>query len=358
MNKNWDWSWFDSKWFDPELITQEFEYLQPGWFYLLPVPLLLYIAQLVFRTIRRNRLEVAYKEQKHGFEWHAILALIPSLLRIIAIMLIIFALARPQKVNEKVDKWSEGIDIMLTLDLSHSMSYMDFKPNRLQKVKETASDFIRGRFQDRIGVVAFAGESYIRAPLTTDTTFLLEQVNTMDFDDIDEQGTAIGNALGLAVSRMKDAESDTKVIILLGDGDNNAGSLSPEAAAKLAKKHDIKIYSILVGKKGRILAGYQTYQHPFSGKKIEKPRYMENTVNEEELRRVAEIGGGRFFRAEDSEALKSVFSTIDQYEKSEIKIERYKSTKEYYNIYLYWALLFFLLWLLTKSTFMTSALID
>lgn len=259
------------------------------------------------------------------------------------------ALARPQTTNEQVEQWSEGIDIMLVIDISESMQIQDFRPNRLESAKSVARDFVTGRFQDRIGLVVFSGDAYSRSPLTTDYELLTNYINDINFDLIENRGTAIGSALAVATNRLRESDSKSKVLILLSDGDNTAGNIDPVTAAKLAAAYDIKIYTIAIGKEGKV---------PFGKDFFGRTRYVENTLDETNLREIARIGGGNFYRVSDEEALETVFGEIDELEKAEIKETRYKDTTDFYYIYLRWATLFFLFWMLTKTTFVTNILTD
>ncbi|RLD19183.1 MAG: hypothetical protein DRI71_12220, partial [Bacteroidetes bacterium] len=251
--------------------------------------------------------------------------------------------------NEKVEQWTEGIDIMLVIDISESMQIEDFKPNRMEAAKVVAENFIRGRFQDRIGIVIFSGDAYSLSPLTTDYDLLEAYLRDIDFDMIESRGTAIGSALAVATNRMRESETKSKVIILLSDGDNTAGNIDPITAAELADAYNIKIYSVAVGKEGRV---------PFGKDFFGQPNYIENTLDETTLRKIAEVGNGEFYRVSDNKALEQVFALIDQYEKAEIKETRYKDTTDFYYIYLKWAVVFFLFWLILKSTFVSNILQD
>jgi Ca-activated chloride channel family protein len=259
------------------------------------------------------------------------------------------ALARPQKTNEKVEQWTEGIDIMLAIDISQSMQIEDFTPNRLEAAKQVARDFIKGRLQDRIGIVVFSGDAFSLAPLTTDYALLNSYLNDISFDMIENRGTAIGSAIAVVTNRMRESDSKSKVCILLSDGDNTAGNIDPITAAELAAAYNIKIYTIVVGKEGLV---------PFGKDYFGRPNMVENTVDETTMRKIADIGSGEFFRVTDNQTLKSVFEKIDLYEKAEIKETRFKDTSDYYFIYLQWAILLFLLWLLLKSTFLINVLQD
>jgi Ca-activated chloride channel family protein len=238
---------------------------------------------------------------------------------------------------------------MIAMDISQSMQIEDFTPNRLDAAKKVALDFIQGRIQDRIGLVVFSGDAFSLAPLTTDYALLTSYVNDINFEMIDNRGTAIGSAVAVVTNRMRESETKSKVCILLSDGDNTAGNIDPVTAAELASAYGIKIYTIVVGKEGLV-----PYGKDFFG----RPTMIENTVDESTMRKIAEIGGGEFFRATDNQALSGVFAKIDQLEKAEIKETRYKDTSDYYYIYIQWAASFFLLWLLLKSTFISNVLQD
>jgi Ca-activated chloride channel family protein len=238
---------------------------------------------------------------------------------------------------------------MLAVDISQSMLIEDFEPNRLTAAKEVAREFIKGRLQDRIGIVVFSGDAFSLAPLTTDYRLLNSYLDDISFEMIESRGTAIGSALAVVTNRMRESKSKSKVCILLSDGDNTAGNIDPITSAELAAAYDIKIYTIIVGQEGMV---------PFGKDYFGRPNMVENTIDETTMRKIAEIGAGEFFRVTDNEALKSVFSRIDQYEKAEIQETRFKDTSDYYFVYLKWAILFFLLWLLLKSTFLSNALQD
>jgi Ca-activated chloride channel family protein len=238
---------------------------------------------------------------------------------------------------------------MLAIDISQSMQIEDFEPNRLTAAKEVARDFIKGRLQDRIGIVVFSGDAFSLAPLTTDYRLLNSYLDDISFEMIESRGTAIGSAMAVVTNRMRESKSKSKVCILLSDGDNTAGNIDPITSAELAAAYDIKIYTIIVGQEGMV---------PFGKDYFGRPNMVENTIDETTMRKIAAIGAGEFFRVTDNEALKNVFSRIDQYEKAEIQETRFKDTSDYYFIYLKWTILFFLLWLLLKSSFLSNVLQD
>jgi Ca-activated chloride channel family protein len=277
------------------------------------------------------------------------LRLIPGVLFILGLWMVIIALARPQKSNERVEQYTEGIDIMLVMDISESMDLQDFSPNRLEAAKQTAIDFVNGRFGDRIGMVIFSGEAFSLAPLTTDYALLTDLVKDITFNMMDAKGTAIGSALAAATNRMRESESKSKVMILLSDGENNAGNVDPIFAANLAAAMDIKIYTIAVGKDGMVPYGVD-----FFG----RPQMIESYLDETTLRDIARIGGGQFFRASDGNALEQIFDQINTMEKAEIKESRYKETVDFYRVYLFWGILFFLIWMALKSSFFNNFLLD
>lgn len=277
------------------------------------------------------------------------LRLIPGVLFILGLWMVIIALARPQKSNERVEQYTEGIDIMLVMDISESMDLQDFSPNRLEAAKQTAIDFVNGRFGDRIGMVIFSGEAFSLAPLTTDYALLTDLVKDITFNMMDAKGTAIGSALAAGTNRMRESESKSKVMILLSDGENNAGNVDPIFAANLAAAMDIKIYTIAVGKDGMVPYGVD-----FFG----RPQMIESYLDETTLRDIARIGGGQFFRASDGNALEQIFDQINTMEKAEIKESRYKETVDFYRVYLFWGILFFLIWMGLKSSFFNNFLLD
>lgn len=265
------------------------------------------------------------------------------------VVLILTAMARPQKTNEKIEQWTEGIDIILAIDISQSMQIEDFPPNRLEAAKKVGRDFIKGRVQDRIGIVVFSGDAFSLAPLTTDYDLLNSYLNEMNFDMIESRGTAIGSALAVVTNRMRESKSKSKVCILLSDGDNTAGNIDPITSAELASAYSIKIYTIVVGKEGLV---------PFGKDFFGRPNMVENTVDESTMRKIAQIGSGEFFRVTDTRALQQVFAKIDQLEKAEIKETRFKDTTDFYFVYVRWATILFLAWLLLKSTFLSNVLQD
>ncbi len=335
-------------WFNPTTLSA-FTWENPKFLFGLAAVPLLFLFRWLLRFRYNQKLPVAVTSKDLHVSPLTLIRLLPEIFLMLAMALILLALARPQMTNEKVEQWTEGIDIMIGLDISQSMQIEDFLPNRLEAAKNVARDFISGRLQDRIGIVVFSGDAFSLAPLTTDYDLLKSYLDEINFEMIENRGTAIGSALAVVTNRMRESEAKTKVCILLSDGDNTAGNIDPITAAELASAYGIKIYTIVVGKEGLV-----PYGKDFFG----RPNMIENTVDETTMRKIAEIGTGEFFRATDNQALTQVFARIDQFEKAEIKETRFKDTSDYYFVYLQWALVFFLLWLLLKSTFMTNVLQD
>jgi Ca-activated chloride channel family protein len=339
---------FSWSWFLPETFkTYEWEnpwILNLVWI----IPLFMLIRKFV-KFLKNPVLELSLpKKISRNNPW-TYLRLIPTGFFFITLILIVIALGRPQRSNERVEQFTEGIDIILVMDISESMDLQDFTPNRLEASKKTAIDFINGRFGDRIGMVVFAGEAYSLAPLTNDYELLSDLISEISFDMMEAKGTAIGSAIASATNRMKDAESASKVLILLSDGESNAGNVDPLFAAQLASALDIKIYTIAVGKDGMV-----PYGTDFFG----RPQMVESYLDETTLREIAKIGNGQFFRASDGGTLQTIFDEINTLEKTEILENRYKETADYYRVYLFWAMLFFFLWMMAKSSFLNNFLLD
>ncbi len=341
-------NWFNLDWFRPETL-KSFDWEYPLWLYFIPlIPVLLILRWLLYYKFRQ-KLPSAFPDEHLKWQFSSLLRHFPPILGIIFLSLLLTALARPQKTNEEVEQWSEGIDIMLTIDISQSMQFEDFRPNRLEAAKEVARRFIQGRFQDRIGLVIFSGDAYSLAPLTTDYDLLFTYIDEIDFENIENRGTAIGSALAVATNRMRESESKSKVLILLSDGDNTAGNIDPITAAELASAFEIKMYTIGIGKEGQV---------PWGKDLFGRTNYVQSSLDETTLRKIADIGEGKFYRVSNEQALQEVFQEIDEYEKVEIKESRFSNTSDFYTIYLIWGIVFFLFWLLTKSTFISNVLED
>ena len=242
--------------------------------------------------------------------------------RILAFSLIIIAMARPQSTTRWKNVKTEGIDIVIALDISSSMLARDFKPDRLEASKDVAIEFISGRPDDRIGLVVFSGESFTQCPLTSDHAVLINMFHDIKSGMI-EDGTAIGNGLATAVSRLKDSKAISKVIILLTDGVNNKGDIAPLTAAEIAKTFGIRAYTVGVGTLG--MAPYPV-NTPFGI----QYKNMEVKIDEEVLQKVAEMTDGQYFRATNNQKLKEIYQQIDKLEKSKIDVKEISKREEEY----------------------------
>ena len=262
---------------------------------------------------------------------------VPFVLRFAAIGLVSIALARPQSSQmSSREESTEGIDIMMALDVSGTMLAEDFKPNRLEAAKNVAIDFVKDRPNDQIGLVIFAGESYTQCPLTTDQKVLSNLIQSVEFGQI-EDGTAIGLGLANAVKRMKDSETKSKVIILLTDGSNNRGDIDPITAAELAKSFGIRVYTVGVGSYGQARVPVQT---PFGTQYMT----MDNEFDEGTLERIAQSTDGQYFRAKDNNSLQDIYNQIDQLEKTKLRVREFsRSHHENFMPYLLAALMCLLL---------------
>ncbi len=265
---------------------------------------------------------------------------VPFVLRILCIILLTIALARPQLRNSWASASTDGIDIMMAIDVSTSMEAMDLKPNRLEAAKNVASEFVMNRPNDNIGLVVFAGESFTQCPLTTDHAALVNLFKNVKFGLI-EDGTAIGLGLANAVNRMKDSETISKVIILLTDGSNNRGDIAPQTAAEIAKTFGIRVYTIGVGRSGEVPYPVQT---PFGT----QTQMIQSQFDESTLRNIASATGGSYFRATDNNSLKAIYEEIDQLEKSKIRVREFSKRTENFAPFLWAALVCLMLELLLR----------
>ena len=245
--------------------------------------------------------------------------------RLFIMLLIIFALARPRLSDTIRESKTEIVDILLVIDQSSSMLAQDFKPNRLEAAKEVAKKFIKDLEGDRLGLIVFAGEPYIQCPLTRDINVLLEFTDEIEIIDQEHDGTAIGMAIANSINRLRESDTKSKTIILLSDGSNNQGELDPITAAGLAAKFDIKIYTVAAGTHG--LAPYPVTD-AWGRQVIQK---VQVDVDEESLKEIAIITGGKFFRATDNKSLLKVYEDIDALERTEIEVKEYQNYTELYS---------------------------
>lgn len=343
--------WYKLEWFLPS-IWQTYVWQNSFWLYAMPFILLLPLLRWLLVIPFRQKIPIVLPKDTKPFQKGVWKRFIPDVVLLLSLSLILVALARPQRVNEKIEKYSEGIDIVIAVDVSESMLYEDYSPNRLQTALQTAQDFIAGRlYEDRIGLVVFAGEAFTLVPLTTDydllRSYLKEEVKAQMTET---DGTALGDALAVAINRFEQSKAKSKVIILISDGDSNAGRIQPLEASRLAQEKQIKVYSIIAASKQE--------QVPYGRDALGKPVMYENAINEQTMKQIAQITRGEFFRAENPDALKTIFEKISAYEKSEVLEVRYVQAKDFYRIYLIWGVILWLLWLLLKTTFMNNSLED
>ena len=318
-----------------------FEY--PNLLWLLAIPVLLtalYIYQELTGRKPHMRVSTAAPWKLEGRSALSVLRHLPFVFRIAALSLIIVAIARPRSSSqmEKID--TEGIDIVLAMDVSTSMLARDFNPDRISAAKDIAIEFIAQRPTDRIGIVVFAGESYTQCPLTTDRATLINLMKEVQTDLI-EDGTAIGNGLATAVARMAESDAKSRVIILLTDGVNNSGEIAPLTAAEIANTYGVRVYTIGVGANGTAPYPVMT---PW-GVDIQR---VNVEIDEDLLKTIAETTGGRYFRATDNTKLAEIYSEINRMEKARTTIDSFPVYKELFTRYALLALAFLLLELLVR----------
>ena len=280
--------------------------------------------------------------------WRGKLRAILPILRALAFATFIIALARPQLTLKEQEIKAEGIDIALVMDLSSSMLAQDFKPDRLEVSKLVAANFIDKRQHDRISLAVFAGEAFTQCPLTTDHRVLKEFLAGLKCGVLDD-GTAIGMGLATAVNRLKDSEAKSKVVILLTDGDNNAGYIQPMTAAEIAKEFDIKVYTIGVGSRGQALTPVRRNsngQYIFGLANVQ--------IDEQLLNKIAASTNGKYFRATDEESLLQIYSDIDRLEKTEIEITTIKRYSEEFHRFVILGIIFLLFEFLLRYTVLRS----
>ena len=321
-----------------------YEFINKGFFYLfiLLVPVILwYILKqrqintgIQISTLRGlNDIPTTYKYYLR----HLVFAL-----RLLAVSALIFALARPQSTDKWKNITTEGIDIIMALDVSSSMLAMDLKPNRLEAAKEVAQNFVRERINDRIGIVVFAGESFTQCPLTTDHKVLVNLFGDIKTGLI-EDGTAIGMGLATAVNRIKDSKAKSRIIILLTDGVNNQGDISPLTASEIAKTYGIRVYTIGVGTKGEAPFVVGT---PFG----QTTQYQQVKIDEVTLKEIAKQTDGAYFRATDNEELAKIYNEIDNLEKSKIDVHEFRKETDEFLLFTLIGLGIFLLEIILRYT--------
>ena len=309
-----------------------FEY--PRLLWLLVIPALLVLHYIYLEIAERHphlRVSTSVPWILKRSPFMAVMRHVPFVLRVFALSMVIVAIARPRSSEqmERVD--TEGIDIILAMDVSTSMLARDLTPDRINASKDIAIEFIAQRPSDRMGIVVFAGESFTQCPLTTDRATLINLMKEVQTDII-EDGTAIGNGLATAVARMKDSDAKSRVVILLTDGVNNRGEISPQMAAEIAKTYGVRVYTIGVGKEG--MAPYPVMT-PW-GVEIQN---VQVEIDEALLSEIAESTGGRYFRATDNTKLAEIYSEINKMEKARTTVDSFPVYKELFGTYALLALL-------------------
>ncbi len=290
-------------------------------------------------TIRMSSLEPFQRAPR---SWKNYLRHLPFVLRMVVTTLLIIVLARPQSTNNWESSTTEGIDIVMAMDISSSMLAADLKPNRLEAAKDVAAEFINGRPNDNIGLVSFAGESFTQCPLTTDHAVLLNLFGKMQSGMI-EDGTAIGVGIANAINRIKESSAKSKVIILLTDGSNNRGEIAPVTAAEIAKAYGIRIYTIGVGTQGTAPYPVQTaFGIQYQNVPVE--------IDEVTLKQIASTTGGAYFRATDNAKLKEIYSEIDKMERTKISVKEYSKKQEEYLPFALLAMCLLLLEVVLKNS--------
>lgn len=298
-----------------------FEYPRLLWLLALPV---LLAALYIYRQIKGRephfRVSLLRPWKAGGSSLFSVVRHLPYIFRLAALALVIIAIARPRS-SSKMDKVdSEGIDIVLDMDVSTSMLARDFTPDRISAAKDIAIEFISQRPSDRIGIVVFAGESYTQCPLTTDRATLINLMKEIQTGIIDD-GTAIGNGLATAVARMKDSDAKSRVVILLTDGVNNSGEITPQTAAEIAKTYGIRVYTIGVGANG-------TAPYPVMTPWGVETQMVQVEIDEDLLKSIADMTGGRYFRATDNTKLAEIYAEINKMEKARTTIDSFPVYKE------------------------------
>ncbi len=322
---------------------ENISFAQPQFFYLFALLLLIVIWKILKGNKQQASLQVSSLSGIENISSAKNLFFnLPFILRLLALSCIIVALARPQTKNDEQQTEGEGIDIILCIDVSGSMTAQDFKPNRMEAAKKVAADFVDRRLTDRIGIVIFSGESFTQCPLTTDHTVLKLQIQQIR-NGLLEDGTAIGSGLATSVDRLRSSKSKSKVVILLTDGINNGGLIDPATAKEIAKAFKIKVYTIGVGTDG------------FAQTPVNTPLgiVMQNekvAIDEKLLTQIAGETGGRYFRAKDNAGLNNIYVEIDKLEKSKVEITTFHRFTEKFYPFIFAALAFLLLEVILKFT--------
>jgi len=324
------------------------EFSNPEFFYLLLlVPVMIFVHWKI-RTRRRTDITFSSLDSLNDYvpTFRQRIGWLPLLFRMLAVTFIIIALARPRTSSSGTNVTSEGISIVLAMDVSSSMLAEDLRPNRIEASKRVAADFITGRPTDLIGLVIFSGESFTQCPITSDHSVLLNLMDDIK-SGLLQDGTAIGEGLATAIARVKDSKSKSKVIILLTDGVNNSGSIAPLTAGEIAKTFGIRVYTIGVGKNG-------TAPYPFKTPFGIQYQNVEVQIDEEILQQISDATDGKYFRATDNNKLKDIYAEIDKMEKTKVEVTEFRRYTEKYLTFALMAAVFFSLELLVRFTVFKS----
>jgi Ca-activated chloride channel family protein len=318
------------------------------WTLLLLVPMVALYALHTWRKGTMVRLSTLYALVHGPMDLLALFRPLPFALGICGLGLLVLALARPQSDDNWQEEQREGIDIVIALDVSASMLAKDLRPDRLEASKRVAVEFIEGRPNDRIGLVVYEGEAFTQCPITTDHRVLKELFSGVQSGLIDG-GTAVGTGLATALNRLRDSEAKSKVVILLTDGVNNAGTVQPNDAAQIAEQLGIRVYTIGVGTRGKALSPvtrYPTGQYRYD--------YVDVEIDEKTLRNIADRTGGKYFRATDEQKLKEIYTEIDRLEKTRIKVTEHRSKQEEFFPFALWGGVLVLLGLILDRSLLRS----
>lgn len=327
-------NWFSLHWFNPQTLGG-FYWANGYLFWLLTLIPLFFLLKWVFRSYKRQTLELSVFSLPKDQSLLVRLRFIVPLFFMMGVASLIIAISRPQLPSSASKSVTEGVDIAIAVDISDSMLATDLEPNRLGAAKAIGQKFIDGRSNDRISLVAFAGETITLSPLTTDYASLKEYLNDLNTDLIRTSGTAIGMALASCVNKLRDVPGKSKVAIIISDGDNTAGTISPETAIELAKSFGVRVYTIVIGRNSE-----------------------EEVVDERTLKMLAGGPNDKFFRAADNNALDHIFQQIDLLEKSMAENQEVRDMTDYYYQYLNWAILFILISLFLRVTLLGNLLED
>lgn len=342
------WNWFSTEWFRWNTLM-EFHWVNKNFLFLIILIPFLFLLKWILQTQFRNKLILAFPADQTELLRNSIIRHIPFVFLAMSIAFILISLARPQRASKHSKTLIEGIDILLAMDISESMNIIDLKPDRLQAAQEVASAFIEQRSGDRIGLIVFGSAAIAVSPITTDHQYVKQWLKEIKTDLITGSGTAIGTAIATGINYMRDSGSKSKIMILISDGENTEGNISPSMAAKLAKSFDIRVYTIAIGNTGTV-----QYRDPKTGKTFA----VESHLDEQTLKQIANITNGSFFRVRNRAELGEVFLQIDHLHKSPHILIGETDLEDFYQPYLIWGIVFFLCWLFTKNTFLTSSLED